>query len=305
MNGQVSSRRRFLREFGLASAGLVAGASSISAGSPPDLRQRLFCLETWFYKTELTLREQSKMLHDLGCPRMTYCPGGDVEKWKTFPDALKQIDQGGSDLTATYVVFDIDNPDALKGVETVISALEGRDTLVWVAFTSTTYKPSDESGDKKAIPLLQEIADLADGADLDVSIYHHFNFWGERIADAFRLAEKSERENVGCTFNLYHWLKVEGPENLRKRIELTLPRLNCVTINGSHPNAKEMTVEEGILPLGKGSYDVESFVAAFVNAGYTGPFGLQGYGIEGDIRTKLQHTLREWETYCAHIQQNR
>jgi len=313
MNLQRDSRRDFLSTIAIASAGILAdpflkraiGASSTSAHEPTDLRHRLFILETWFYKTQLTLREQSKLVYDLGCPRITYCPGGDIQKWRTFSHALKQIDDGGSDLAATYVVLNIDTPEIPEEINTVISCLTGRDTLVWVAFVSDKYKPSDKSGDSRAIPLLRHVADLADRAGLAVSIYHHFGCWSERVTDAFRLAEKAERENVGCTFNLYHWLKAEGPQNLERNIQIALPKLNCITINGARRNAKELKVEEGILPLGQGDYDVESFVGALIDSGYTGPIGLQGYGIEGDIRRKLEQSLQKWEEYCSHIRQSR
>jgi sugar phosphate isomerase/epimerase len=61
-------------------------------------------------------------------------------------------------------------------------------------------------------------------------------------------------------------------------------------------------VEEGILPLGEGDYDVRSFVETFHKMGFRGPIGLQGYGIGGDIHAKLAASLEEWKKYSRWIE---
>ena len=163
--------------------------------------------------------------------------------------------------------------------------------------TSKKYKPSDPQGDDAAVRIMRKISDATQKARLQVSIYHHRNFWGEKADDAFRIAEKTDRANVGCTFNLYHWLSAEGPGGLEEKAARVLPRLNFITINGSCDNASELTVEEGILPLGEGDYDVKTFVNTFVRLGYDGPVGLQGYGIAGDLPAKLGQSVRAFGGY--------
>ena len=51
------------------------------------------------------------------------------------------------------------------------------------------------------------------------------------IEDAVRLAEKSNRRNIGVIFNLYHWLKTDKPANLQTILAKASPYLLVVTIN--------------------------------------------------------------------------
>lgn len=305
-------RRRFLKSTALGVSGLALGGalrgtrvecrateqvSSFNART--DLYNRLFIMDTWFWKNGLTVAQQNELLIQVSSPRTSECRGN----WKEFPQVLETLDRDGIDLIAVYVTLEIDSGDLPPYVNDLMRQLKGLDAFVWIALTSKKYKPSDAAGDKLAIPVLQQAADLVRRAGLQISIYPHFSFWVERNEDALRLVRKTQRDNVGCTFNLYHWLKVEGPDNLEGKAKAVLPHLNCVTINGSRKNASELKVEEGILPLGEGDYDVENFVRTLVRLGYKGPIGLQGYGIGGDIRAKLEKSLQNWRAYCARIEE--
>ena len=118
-------------------------------------------------------------------------------------------------------------------------------------------------------------------------MYPHQNFWLEKVEDAIRLAEKSNRRNVGIIFNLYHWLKTDKPANMQTILAKASPYLLAVTING--------TSEAGsIETLDKGTFDLYKFLKALKQVGFTGPIGLQGYGIGGDIRENLRRSMQAW-----------
>ena len=65
-----------------------------------------------------------------------------------------------------------------------------------------------------------------------VALYPHTGFWVERVDDGTRLARAVDRPNLGTTFNLCHWLKVDG-QDLEKRLEEAGKHLFVVTINGA------------------------------------------------------------------------
>jgi sugar phosphate isomerase/epimerase len=50
------------------------------------------------------------------------------------------------------------------------------------------------------------LADLADESGLQVAIYPHLNFYVERTDHAVWIAKKANKNNLGLTFNLCHWL---------------------------------------------------------------------------------------------------
>ena len=49
-----------------------------------------------------------------------------------------------------------------------------------------------------------------------------------------------------------------------------------------------------IQPLNKGSYNVYQFIKTVKEHGFTGPFGLQGYGIGGDVYRNLHDSMNAW-----------
>lgn len=302
------TRRRFLKfassslpisgiGLGVALETTFSSGASIIAASQTKLYESLFILDTWFWTNGTSIDEQNKILREIGCPRTSECR----TKWDTLPATLKKLDRDGINLVAVYAPIDIDSGRLPPQIETAVKVLKDTNVILWMALTSRKYKPSDVAGDGLAVPVLQRTADLAEKSELELSIYPHSFFWLERNSDALRLIRKVDRKNIGCTFNLYHWLKVQGPNGLQAEAKMVLPHLNCLTINGSRTNASELPVEKGILPLGEGDYDIEEFVRTFVRLGYKGPIGLQGYGIGGDVRGKLEKSLRAWRTYSARI----
>ncbi len=266
-----------------------------------NLFNRLSIMNSWFYKTDLDAARQAELLKQLGVPRICISLGSSKERLDAFPQTMKTLDDAEVEIAAIYIGANIDSPELTDNVIKVINLLKGRNTLVWFTLSSKKHSPSAAEGDAMAVKLLAQAADIAEKNNLEISLYPHFGSWLERTSDALRIISKLKRDNVGCTVNLYHWLKVEGPGNLGELAKAAAPHLNCVTINGSRNNAKELKVEEGILPLGEGDTDVEAFVKTFIKSGYKGPFPVQGYGIGGDVPSKLKQTVDQWRVYCSRI----
>jgi sugar phosphate isomerase/epimerase len=145
------------------------------------------------------------------------------------------------------------------------------------------------------VPALRELADLATKSGVNIALYPHTWFWLERTEDALRVTRKVERPNVGASFNLCHWLKVEGDRDPKPVLKETLPVLFFVSINGADGgDTRDMIWDRLIQPLGKGSYDVAAFMKMLRELGYKGPVGFQGYGIKGDSREILSQTMNAW-----------
>ncbi len=106
---------------------------------------------------------------------------------------------------------------------------------------------------------------------------------------------------MGLTFNLCHWLKVEGSErDIQPVLKVALPRLMFITINGADTgDTKQMGWDRLIQPLDAGSYDVAAFVKTARELGYKGPFGFQGYGIKTEPRIVLQRTMKNGQEMMA------
>jgi sugar phosphate isomerase/epimerase len=82
-------------------------------------------------------------------------------------------------------------------------------------------------------------------------------------------------------------------------LKQALPRLWAVSINGADTLDAQPGWNRYIQPLDKGDFDVAGFLRTLGELGYTGPVGLQCYGIGGDVREHLARSLAAWRKMTA------
>ena len=214
----------------------------------------------------------------------------------TTPEALRDmlaaVDRQHLKMFTIYLPLDLDAAAPVSLViRDSINQLRGRGTALWLFVTTKAHKPSDPAGDAQAVPVMREVADLAKEAGLSVALYPHTGNWVERVEDAARLARQVDRNNFGVTFNLCHWLMVDG-KDLDASLKDALPHLRVVTINGADAGGKDWG--KLIQPLGSGNYDVAGLLDKLGALDWHGPVGLQHFGIPGDARANLQRSMDAW-----------
>jgi sugar phosphate isomerase/epimerase len=205
-------------------------------------------------------------------------------------------------VNAYHVVrFSAESPVLPPDLVQAIGALEGLDATLWVAIQQVQLpaglKAGPTSGDAVAVPALKQALVLAKAKRVKISLYPHAGFWAESVETCLRLADAIDDPGLGVTFNLCHWLKVEGSErDPVPVIKAALPRLNFITINGADGgDTRRLGWDKLIQPLGRGTYDVKSFVVKAREVGYRGSFGFQGYGIKMDSKELLKETMDAWK----------
>ena len=204
--------------------------------------------------------------------------------------------KAGLKLFSTYIGLNLDAEQKYDpNLENAIKQLEGKDTVLWFFVSSKKYKPASKEGDKAAVKALRQIADLAHDSGLKIALYPHAGLYVETVADSVRIAEKVNRRNVGGSFNLCHFLKVEGDTDYRPMLKKHLPYLFLVSINGAQTgDTKKMGWDKLILTLDKGSFDNYKLLKYLKDIGYKGPVGLQGYSIKGDPKKNLAASMKAW-----------
>ena len=183
----------------------------------------------------------------------------------------------------------------------IIDDLEGHHSALWIAVAKVTSNgrtlaPSSTEGDEIAVAKLREIANYARPKGVRIALYPHTGMWLERSRDGVRLAKKVDEPTlVGATFNLCHFLKVEGDIDPEPALREAAPYLFFVSINGAdRGDTRNMNWDRLIQTLDHGTYDVRAFLAKLQKIGYTGPVGFQGYGIKGDEKDNLSRTMEAW-----------
>jgi sugar phosphate isomerase/epimerase len=214
---------------------------------------------------------------------------------QSIPEMLKALDEQGLKLFCQYLWVDISGKQTVyqPGLEESVRLLKGRDTLIWL-----TIRGNGPDAEQRAIEAARTVGDMAAKSGLRVALYPHFGLYVARPEDAIRVADKAGRGNLGVTFNLCHWLRVGGGENVRGVLQQAMPRLWAVTINGTDHHGDW---DRLIQPLDRGDFDVEGFLKVLVGLGYRGPIGLQCYGIQGDVEENLRRSMRAWREMSSRV----
>jgi len=276
----------------------------ICSGAPAEQRTHAtftnaffpFCID-WHDSQKRNFEQQSQMLKQLGYSGVGHIWLDKVE------ERLASLDTNTLRLYQITILVDLkpDKPVIDPRLKQIMPLLKGRGTQLLLLLNG--MKPSDSTADDKAGCVGRQIADLARDSDVQVLLYPHTDFWLERFEDAVRVEKKVSRPNVGTMFNLCHWLRVSKDRDYRPLLEAGKGKLFAVSINGADEWDAQPGWEHYIQPLGRGSFDVQALLKALQEIGFTGPVGLQCYGIAGDARDHLAESMNTWRKYCRALGQ--
>ena len=232
-----------------------------------------------------TPKQQAKVLAELGYDGISYTGT------KNIPAVLQAFDVRGLNVFAIYVGVTLAPGKASydPGLPQAIEQLKGRETIIWLYLLGGT--PPEDVLDQEAVTVIREIANMAEASGLRVALYPHTGFYVATVQDAVRLSQKVDRKNVGASFNLCHFLKLDEEKNLKMCLKEAMPHLFLVSINGADAHGGW---DRLIQTLDRGSFDLNGFIKTLRGLGYKGPIGLQCYNIKGDIRENLSRSIKAW-----------
>lgn len=248
-----------------------------------------------------TIEKQVKLLTDNGYDGMEKNGLGNFEA------VYRALQENNLKLYTIYINVNLDAPQQPYDprLEETLRMIEGSGAMPWMYVTSDQYPPSSSEYDTLAVPVLQQIADLAHAYGVKVMLYPHMNFWVESTEDAIRVAKKVNRRNFGMTFNLCHYLAHKNRAGIDPWAEFdTLaqqarPYLFAISLNGADARAtndKDIWASF-IQPLGEGNFDTYRFLKTFKQLGFEGPVGLQCYSIDQDKAAHLRKSMQTWNEY--------
>ena len=265
----------------------LAGATS---NSTPKREFFALCMDT-HDSQKRSIEEQSKMLAELGFDGVGHLWLDHLEQRVASSKAH------GLRVVQVYMNVNIaDDPPFDPKLKEALSCLKGGQTQLAIMIYGG--KPSDQSLDEKAVGIIKDIVGIAEPNDVKTVLYPHVEAWLETGVDCVRIAERFPDKNVGVEFNLCHWAAVDKMENLEKTLKLAVPYLSCITINGIDmpEEIQSRNNRDGWLqPLDAGSFDQKILMSVLDGIAYSGPVGLQCYGIPGDAKIHLERSMKAWK----------
>jgi sugar phosphate isomerase/epimerase len=235
-----------------------------------------------------SVEDQVVLLADIGFN------GFDNRDLNGLEEELQALDKHGLKLFTVYfsVRIDPDETPFNPKLPELLPLLKDRGTILWCNTSSKKLKPSDDTGDTRAVPIFQQIADMAAPYGVRVAPYPHIGMWVETPEDTVRLANKVNRPNFGTSFNLFHWRALgKRKRPIEEVVRTVAPRMMVMSINGND----RTTAVDGISPLQEKQMDeYYAVLKAFRAAGYRGPVGLQCYRIPADPNLHLRQSMAVW-----------
>lgn len=172
---------------------------------------------------------------------------------------------------------------------------------VWMSIDGVSKGAADEAA---VVKFIDRFAAECAKQNLDLVLYHHQYFYLNNIEQLLNLLKKCSAKNVYATFNLCHEqtylfskkIKMQ-PERIAKQILDNLDKIKIVTICGI--DETNPRVENIILPLGKGTFDVKKFVDLLYAGGFKEKIFLQGYNTWKlmPVRNALAESMSVWKSW--------
>lgn len=283
-----------MNRFCLITTGLLALLSSPCLGADPVKsvpKLYPYCIELDVPGIKpRSIPEQAKLIRELGYD------GGGYQIWldDSLETNLKTFDKEGLQVYLLWAYLNLNpkrGPVYDPRLPGAIRKLKGRPTTVAVLLQG--LKPGDPKGMEPAIKAIRELAVAAAEAGVRVSIYHHWANWTESLPFVLEVVRKVDRPEVGYTFNVCHWLKIEGDRDYRPLLRQNAAKLFGVSTCGAQIGAQDWA--NGLVqPLDKGNFDNRALLATLGEIGYQGPIALMCYAIPGDAREHLARSMKTW-----------
>ncbi len=282
--------------------GLSPGCAGTSSGRalPNPFHVFHFCM------APLAPERQAELARDVGYDGLVFQGSADR---RILEEVARYQRDRQTPLAALLWLVTFDAPEPFDAVllEELAGTLSRTGTILWLMVGSHQSPPfvRDERADQRAAQVLQRVADVARRHGVVVALYPHEGYYLATAEHALRLIHLSgrdgARDNLKLSVHLCHELRAGHGPRLADVVRATLPYLALVSISGANntvtPDSPDWS--DTIQVLGEGDYDVQGLVNTLVASGYTGPFVLHTYGLQGEPRELLTRAFAAWRALSA------
>lgn len=233
---------------------------------------------------------------------------GNAEKFGQFLGASQNAGLGFAAAFDCMNIIEGPKTEKLEELERIISQLpDGARFEIAMKCGEFGDNLGNTERDEDAMTWLRPISELLEKYNVEGSLYPHFGFYLETFSDGLRLARKLNHPKVKVIFCGYHWFRVRCEADrptepgFAELFEEAGELLNAVNLCGTQLVEKEEDIANGmnpsIEPLDAGTMDNAGLVAELKRIGFTGPIGIQGFGVNDTAKSALERSFNTLNQY--------
>lgn len=193
-------------------------------------------------------------------------------------------------LIAALLHLQADRPLPMEHLRLVTHKAAAMNAKLWLIVGGT------KGDDGKVLEVINQVADLAAGLKVGVSLYPHDATAIETAEEALVYLNKSGRRNLTISLHQCHELRAGNIDRLDAVVKAIGPHLDLVTICGSDRRTNDNSTDwsDAIKPLGEGDYDPKILLRVLRDHHFKGPIILHTFGL---MKKPDSHYRSSYELY--------
>ena len=209
--------------------------------------------------------------------------------------AMPVVQSGKFHVFAVYFPFSLNNPKHRSLASSILRIGKPQHVPIWLMI-----KPVDAER-QKVIDLIVDICDEAQSFDTKVILYPHDMSYFESAEDTLPVLEALNKKNLFTSIHSNHELRKGNANRLEAAIKKSAPYLALAALSGANGGDKinrySKDWSDVVQPLADSTFDVHRYYKLLLKYGYTGPVGLQNFGIPGDPKVHHRESLKVWRSW--------
>jgi len=212
-------------------------------------------------------------------------------------DGISQVHFGGAKLAERIAAYDEVGLHVLSVYLNVNDTPIDAEVVKPLANHGAMIELTIQKMTPRTVEAVRQTVAMAADMKIRVALYPHHGFAIAKMPQAMELIKQVDHPNLGVMFNLCHFLKGERAEDLETVLEKSGSRLYAVSTSGANLGGQGWG--ELIQRLDQGDFPQERLFRKLAKLDFQGPVALQCYGVRGDKRMNLEHSIAAWRKIIA------